>query len=537
MTDARTLLLAIPHWPTIAAGVASNCPVAVMHMSQVVDATPAAVDQGVIPGIRRREAQRLCPDLEMIDNDEARNIRRFHLIVTALESITPRVEISTGGWCSFPTRGPSRYFGGDKTLAQLVAERALEALCDTLGVSEVPSVIKPRVGIADSRFAACLAAFPQNLPFIRVVAPGANSEFLASLPVDVLGSKDSPLVNAPDLVDVFRRLGLHTLGDIASLPADHLLARFGSPGLLAHRLSLGLDSRTPQTDLISDVVMEESEVDPPTDHTETIVFLAKALADEIHKRLSSEGSVCTQILIEVESEHGESCSRYWRHEHQFTPTAITDRVRWQLEAWCHSATGPTGRLSLVRLTSSEVVPDDGHQLGFWGGETLSDERVVRSLTRIQGMLGSDAVTVAEHNGGRRLSDIERRVSLTVAGFDPDRSIAIPETTDAPWPGRLPTPLPVAVFQQAHQLVVTDAGGQPVRVDGRGQIGGELAHVQGELLGSHLITSWGGPWFLDERWWDPARKRRQARFQLLLADGTAHLCVVQSGKWWLEASYE
>ena len=107
MTDARTLLLAIPHWPTIAAGVTSNSPVAVMHMSQVVDATPAAVDQGVVPGIRRREAQRLCPDLEMIDNDEARNIRRFHLIVTALESITPRVEISTGGWCSKPPKGPS----------------------------------------------------------------------------------------------------------------------------------------------------------------------------------------------------------------------------------------------------------------------------------------------------------------------------------------------------------------------------------------------------------------------------------------------
>ena len=71
MTDARTLVMVIPHWPIIAAGVAYNCPAAVTHMNRVVDATPAAVEHGVVAGIRRREAQRLCPDLEMIDNDEA----------------------------------------------------------------------------------------------------------------------------------------------------------------------------------------------------------------------------------------------------------------------------------------------------------------------------------------------------------------------------------------------------------------------------------------------------------------------------------
>ena len=58
MTDVRTLVLAIPHWSTIAAGAAYDCPAAVMHMNRVVDATPFAVEQGVVPGIRRREAQR-----------------------------------------------------------------------------------------------------------------------------------------------------------------------------------------------------------------------------------------------------------------------------------------------------------------------------------------------------------------------------------------------------------------------------------------------------------------------------------------------
>ena len=49
MTDVRTLVLAIPHWSTIAAGAAYDCPAAVMHMNRVVDATPFAVEQGVAP--------------------------------------------------------------------------------------------------------------------------------------------------------------------------------------------------------------------------------------------------------------------------------------------------------------------------------------------------------------------------------------------------------------------------------------------------------------------------------------------------------
>ena len=37
-----------------------------------------------------------------------------------------------------------------------------------------------------------------------------------------------------------------------------------------------------------------------------------------------------------------------------------------------------------------------------------------------------------------------------------------------------------------------------------------------------IIGWAGPWPLDERWWDEHRHRRMARFQVVTADGAAHL---------------
>jgi protein ImuB len=52
-----------------------------------------------------------------------------------------------------------------------------------------------------------------------------------------------------------------------------------------------------------------------------------------------------------------------------------------------------------------------------------------------------------------------------------------------------------------------------------------------------VRAWAGPWPLEERWWDPAAARRQARFQVVLADGRAHLLVVEGGRWWCAATYD
>jgi protein ImuB len=55
-----------------------------------------------------------------------------------------------------------------------------------------------------------------------------------------------------------------------------------------------------------------------------------------------------------------------------------------------------------------------------------------------------------------------------------------------------------------------------------------------------VVSWVGPWCVEERWWDPLSHRRRARLQVVLsagADEAAHLLCLESGSWWLEATYD
>jgi len=51
-----------------------------------------------------------------------------------------------------------------------------------------------------------------------------------------------------------------------------------------------------------------------------------------------------------------------------------------------------------------------------------------------------------------------------------------------------------------------------------------------------VAAWAGPWPVDERWWDAARARRIARFQVHTADGRLVLLAVERRRWWLLAEY-
>ncbi len=156
----RTLVVWVPDWPLVAAGVAPEVPAAVFVANRVVAATAAARSAGVRRHMRRREAQSRCPSLEVLAADPERDVRAFEPVVLALEALTPRLEVTRPGRCAFPTRGPSRYFGGDRALGERAAELVRDAVAEITGTDSTgPDLIGTgSVGVADGPFAAQHAA-------------------------------------------------------------------------------------------------------------------------------------------------------------------------------------------------------------------------------------------------------------------------------------------------------------------------------------------------------------------------------------------
>jgi len=563
----RMVVVWCPDWPVVAAGARPGDLAAVVHANRVVACSPAARAEGVRPGLRRREAQSRCPELELLAHDPARDARAFEPVLVAVERLTPWVEVLQPGECAFPARGAARYHGGEPALALTVT-------------AAVHGWSGCRVGVADGTFAASLAARHQ-----AIVPPGGSRAFLAPLPVAAL--------DRPDLADLLVRLGLRTLGDLAALPPVDLATRFGPEGARAARLAAGLDehprgARRPPPDL-----RVAAELDPPADRVDVAAFTAKTLADELVARLDRLGLACTRLRIEAETDRGETLSRVWRHD-PAPPTrrpppgpdpvsrspapagpagpagspglagpagtpgrvaaAMAERVRWQLDGWLSGRTGRLpGALTRLVLVPDEVVPDHGRQLGFWGGETETGQRAARALARLQGLLGPEAVHTASLRGGRDPAD---RVTLTPTPDAPPPAgppplvgppppgppgrpaPAVPGAGGAvPWPGQVPAPAPAVVYPEPLPAEVVDAAGASVAVDGRGLLGSlpSRARVQGRAWSA--ITAWAGPWLVDERWWDPAAHRRLVRLQATTDQGTAYLLRLAGGRWWVEAIYD
>jgi protein ImuB len=530
MTGVRTLVVRCADWPVVAAGVPLDEPAAVFHANRVVATSPAARDHDIALHQRRREAQSRCPALLVLDHDPARDARVFEPIVATLDALTPRVEITLPGQVAFPTRGPSRFFGGDDALVAKAQSLVSSAVVESIASGSNRRRIDPdvRVGIADGPFAAALAA--EAARPTAVVPPGETPAFLAGLPAATL--------DRPELVDVLDRLGLRTLGALAALPERDVLARFGWEGRAAWRLAGGLDERPPALAPPPADLTVSVELDPPADTVAPAAFLARGLAEELHDRLWARGSACTRVVIGAETEHGEHLERVWRAEGTLTAAAIADRLRWQLDGWLQGSARhrPTAGISRLWLTPDEVVPAGGRQLGFWGSDAATVDRASRAVARVQGLLGVGSVAVPEWRGSRDPATQIALVAAEAVDLTAERPGAHRDRVEGPWPGRLPIPSPAWVHGEPVDADVLDAVGERVLVSGRGAL--SAPPVQVSVAGGPWadILDWAGPWPLEERWWDTARRRR-ARLQLVTQDGQARLLTLESGRWRVEATYD
>ncbi|MEQ4304432.1 DNA polymerase Y family protein [Plantactinospora sp. B6F1] len=522
------MLVWCPDWPVVAAdivdGISAATPVAVLHANRVVACSGAARADGVRPGLRKREAQSRCPQLTVVEHDPGRDARAFEPVVAAVAEIVAGVEVIRPGMCAVAARGPARYFGGE----ELAAERIVEHIAQTCEV-------ECQLGIADGVFAAGLAARSG-----RIVPPGGTPEFLAGMPLGTLGR--------PSLVDLLRRLGLRTLGDFAALPAGDVLARFGFDGALAYRLASARDHRPlavrrPPPDLAVTETYDE-----PLDRVDAAAFAARALAERLHDGLARHALACTRLGIEAVTAHGQELHRIWRHDGLLTATAIADRVRWQLDGWISGTSRrpgparPTAGIVRLRLVPEGVLAHLGLQPGLWGETGEERERARRALSRVQGLLGPEAVVTAVLGGGRSPAEQAR--------FVPWGDERVPLRQPAPpWPGRLSAPAPAVVLPEPMPAAVLDATGEPVRVTARLEVSASPARLEisapagvagwagGAAGWTGEIVGWAGPWPVDERWWAPAEASRRARFQVGLADGAAMLLSLAGGRWWVEAIYD
>lgn len=502
----RVLLARVPAWTLKAARAVApqDSPLIVIEAGRVVACCDEAAAEGVVPGLRLREAQLRCPHAVVAERDQRIEDETFESVVDAVEQIVPEAHIVRPGVVAVRARGPARFYGGE--------QQAARHLWQGIGDIGYPDAT---VSVADGLFGAERAA--EVARPIAVVPVDGTPEFLSGLNVGVLGE--------PDLARTLQQLGLHTLGSFAALDTSRVRSRFGSVGLAAHRLAKGLDGSplTPRARSRGHGV--GISFDEPLYLAEQVTASVAGLVGRLVADLNANGLVCTQVCIMVRTASGVS-ERTWRHPWQFAARDIVSRLAWQLEELSTTSQDePSGVLAVQFVPTTH--PAGEHAEGLFGDRPA--EHLMHVLTRLQDAAGPNAVLASSVVGGRLCK--ERRALTPFGSVPPNAGRHV----EQPWPGRLTGPAPATVLARPEPAAVHTSAGEPLALVG-GELNGEPGWLATERGKRRPVIAWAGPWPVRQRWWDE-RAISLDRLQVVTADQHAWLLVASGDRWWVEAHYD
>ena len=203
------------------------------EQGEVVDCSPAARRLGVERGLPLGTAHRLVPEARFLPARLPAYRRAMEVALDALANFTPSLEAEPDpsergfGQVLLGIEGLHRLWGDEETLTGRVTDIAAKLL---------PG--KPRIGIANTRFGAQVAAVIGQGRLERVSLGDAAVEaaYLAPLSIKLLPADD-------ETRDRLRVFGLTQISQFGALSRSAVIARFGASGGELHDLARGLDGR------------------------------------------------------------------------------------------------------------------------------------------------------------------------------------------------------------------------------------------------------------------------------------------------------
>lgn len=342
----------------------------------VTAASYEARPSGVRAGMSLAEARRRCPGAEFVEGHPSRYVAISLQLLDLYLTFTPDVE---------PFSVDEAFLGLDPKVTTL-EQAAAVARCVQQAVDERFG-LAVSVGTGPNKLVAKMAAgFGKPRGLTALDEEGFRRTFWPLEVQELWGV-------GPKLAGRMRSLGIMTVGDIAHAPVTSLKAAFGVVGPSLFEAAWGRDD-TPLVPCHQGVDPKSMghEVTLTTDSADP-AFLEGTLlrlADQVARRLRSEGFVGRNVTLRLRDEHFVTITRQ-RALEGFTDDHRlifeTARTLWRI----HWKGGPL-RLLGVSVSALER-PGDHPQVELFE-EDRREDRLTQTLDRLRDRLGEAAVVPA-----------------------------------------------------------------------------------------------------------------------------------------------
>ena len=299
----KILCVLLPHFPMrceiLRRPDIENCPVVITYgdgsQKLVLDYSPQL--EGLQQGVPVQQALARYDKAELIQADIPYYWSTFNRLLNEMEGITPLVEGAELGTAYLGVDGLGLIFPDDDSLAGAVRK-------------VIPAIFAARIGIAEGKFPAYLAAL-RSAPYGYKVLVGNIDTFLKDISCDVL-----PV--SMRIKSRLRDFGIRTLGQLAALPGGPLQSQFGPKGVKIRDLAGGYDD-TPLYPRMMEVNIEEGvQLPSVTVSLEAILVAMEMLLSKVFASFNFKGLGIRSLVLWTRSWDSE----HWERKIQFKEPAM-----------------------------------------------------------------------------------------------------------------------------------------------------------------------------------------------------------------------
>jgi protein ImuB len=409
---------------------------------------------GIAHGMSRAEIE-IYPAAAILERSPAEEADARAAALACAASFSPRVEerrAERAFLFVLDMAGTGNLFGPPEEMAKMLKTRLGDlSLAVSIGVS------------GNFHAAACLARGGCGRHGIALAEAGAERAALSALSVTVLDLSE-------EQAQTLRAWGIHTLGRLAELPEEALIARMGQEG---KRLLQAARGELPHLFLAAeeDFLLEEQlELDEPVALLEPLLFLIGALLDRIIARAAAHLRVLAAVAITLQLEDGSA------HTRRVQPALPSnDRRLWLRLLHLDLAEHPPQAAALCLKLAAQPGEGSKVQLGLLSPQTPEPGRLDVTLARLRAVVGGGRV------GCPALKDTHRP-----EGFSVERFAFSGGPCSAPAPGGQRAAL--RWLRPAERVRMLGYEQRPDAFFFRGR--------------KYVVKHAFGPWRMSGEWWGP-----------------------------------
>lgn len=340
----------------------------------------AARQRGVRSAMPMGMALRQCPELIIVHGHYGAYSEASHKVMDILRQYTPLLEQVSIDEAFLDLSDLPEPIEALAQQIQAAIHKGPGLPC-SLGAASNKLVAKIAT---DAGKAASLRAGGEPRPpnAITVVPLGEEAAFLRPLPVQALWGV------GPKTAERLKELGIHTIGDLADIPAEVLIQRFGKHGAGLSRYARGIDDSPIVTQHEAKSLSQETTFARDISDPEALRKTLRQLSEKVGRSLRKAGLKGRTVKLKLRWQDFTTLTR------QVTlsaPCDLDDDIYQAALGLFEGVWKPSGLVRLLGVGVSHFEAPPARQLSLWDAPSPEKQRLQQALDELQERYGKKTI--------------------------------------------------------------------------------------------------------------------------------------------------